>query len=108
LRDHPTGLIDIIPAPARHYCSGRFDRVAANGSRYTNFNSTALCSPTRAAIITGRNHHSMGFGVIAEQSTGYRDPTGPQTYAMAQGPPQGMGPMHSGREEALHSLVSRL
>ena len=37
----------------------------------TNFNSTALCSPTRAAIITGRNHHSMGFGVISEQSTGY-------------------------------------
>ena len=38
---------------------------------YTNFNSTALCSPTRAALITGRNHHSVGFGVIAEQSTGY-------------------------------------
>jgi arylsulfatase A-like enzyme len=47
------------------------DRVAANGLRYTNFNSTALCSPTRAAIITGRNHHSMGFGVVAEQATGY-------------------------------------
>jgi arylsulfatase len=43
----------------------------ANGLRYTNFNSTALCSPTRAAIITGRNHHSMGFGVISEQATGY-------------------------------------
>jgi arylsulfatase len=39
--------------------------------RYTNFNSTALCSPTRAALLTGRNHHSVGFGVIAEQSTGY-------------------------------------
>jgi arylsulfatase A-like enzyme len=33
--------------------------------------STALCSPTRAALITGRNHHSVGFGVIAEQSTGF-------------------------------------
>jgi arylsulfatase A-like enzyme len=32
--------------------------------------STALCSPTRAALITGRNHHSVGFGVISEQSTG--------------------------------------
>jgi arylsulfatase A-like enzyme len=33
--------------------------------------STALCSPTRAALITGRNHHSAGFGVISEQSTGF-------------------------------------
>jgi arylsulfatase len=39
--------------------------------RYTQFHSTALCSPTRAAIITGRNHHSSGFGVISEMSTGY-------------------------------------
>jgi arylsulfatase A-like enzyme len=39
--------------------------------RYTNFNSTALCSPTRAALITGRNHHSVGFGVVAEQATGF-------------------------------------
>jgi arylsulfatase len=54
----------VIPSPT-------LDRVAANGLRYTNFNSTALCSPTRAAIITGRNHHSMGFGVVSEQSTGY-------------------------------------
>jgi arylsulfatase A-like enzyme len=54
----------VIPSPT-------LDRIAANGLRYTNFNSTALCSPTRAAIITGRNHHSMGFGVVAEQSTGY-------------------------------------
>jgi Sulfatase len=42
----------VIPTP-------NLDRVAANGLRYTNFNSTALCSPTRAALITGRNHHSM-------------------------------------------------
>jgi arylsulfatase A-like enzyme len=54
----------VIPSP-------NLDRIAANGLRYTNFNSTALCSPSRAAIITGRNHHSMGFGVISEQSTGY-------------------------------------
>jgi arylsulfatase len=53
-----------IPTP-------NLDRIAANGLRYTNFNSTALCSPTRSAIITGRNHHSMGFGVVAEQATGY-------------------------------------
>jgi arylsulfatase len=54
----------VIPTP-------NLDRIAANGLRYTNFNSTALCSPTRAALITGRNHHSMGFGVISEQATGY-------------------------------------
>src|SRR4029078_8056954 len=47
------------------------DRIAKMGLRYTQFNSTSLGSPTRAALITGRNHHSVGFGVIAEQSTGY-------------------------------------
>jgi arylsulfatase len=54
----------VIPTPA-------MDRVAAAGLRYTQFHSTALCSPTRAAIITGRNHHSVGFGVIGEMSTGF-------------------------------------
>jgi arylsulfatase A-like enzyme len=54
----------VIPTP-------NLDRIATNGLRYTNFNSTALCSPTRAALITGRNHHSMGFGVVTEQSTGF-------------------------------------
>ena len=47
------------------------DRIAKAGLRYTQFHSTALCSPTRAALITGRNHHSVGFGVIGEMSTGY-------------------------------------
>jgi arylsulfatase A-like enzyme len=41
------------------------------GLRYTQFHSTALCSPTRGALITGRNHHSVGFGVISELSTGF-------------------------------------
>jgi arylsulfatase A-like enzyme len=54
----------VIPTPA-------LDRIANAGLRYTQFHSTALCSPTRAALITGRNHHSVGFGVIAEQSTGF-------------------------------------
>jgi arylsulfatase A-like enzyme len=54
----------VIPTPA-------LDRIAKLGLRFTNFNSTALCSPTRAALITGRNHHSMGFGVISEMATGY-------------------------------------
>ncbi|MDR3438785.1 MAG: arylsulfatase [Telmatospirillum sp.] len=54
----------VIPTPA-------VDRIAAAGLRYTEFNSTALCSPTRAALITGRNHHESGFGVISELSTGF-------------------------------------
>ena len=54
----------VIPTPA-------LDRVAKTGLRYTQFHSTALCSPTRAALITGRNHHPVGFGVITELSTGY-------------------------------------
>ena len=42
-----------------------------DGPALHDFHSTALCSPTRAALITGRNHHSVGFGVISEMSTGY-------------------------------------
>jgi arylsulfatase len=47
------------------------DRLAKNGLRYNNFHTTALCSPTRAALLTGRNHHTNALGVIAEFSTGY-------------------------------------
>ena len=47
------------------------DRLAASGLRYTQFHTTALCSPTRAALITGRNHHSNATGVIMEMATGY-------------------------------------
>ena len=54
----------VIPTPT-------MDRIAKTGLRYNNIHSTALCSPTRAALITGRNHHSAGFGVISEQSTGF-------------------------------------
>jgi arylsulfatase A-like enzyme len=60
----PSTFGGVVPTPA-------LDRIAKEGLRYTNFNSTALCSPTRAALITGRNHHSAGFGVVAEQATGY-------------------------------------
>jgi arylsulfatase A-like enzyme len=60
----PSTFGGVIPTPA-------LDRIAKSGLRYTNFHSTSLCSPTRAALITGRNHHSVGFGVISEQSTGF-------------------------------------
>ena len=61
----PSTFGGVIPTPA-------MDRIAAQGLRYTNFHSTSLCSPTRAALITGRNHHSVGNGVIGEISTGSR------------------------------------
>jgi arylsulfatase A-like enzyme len=46
------------------------DRIAKAGLRYTQFHSTALCSPTRAALITGPNHHVAGFGVVGESGDG--------------------------------------
>lgn len=54
----------VVPTPA-------LDRIANSGIRYTNFHSTSLCSPTRAALITGRNHHVAGFGVVGEIATGF-------------------------------------
>ena len=53
-----------IPTPT-------FDRLATNGLRYNEFHTTALCSPTRAALITGRNHHSAATGNIMEFASGY-------------------------------------
>ena len=60
----PSTFGGVIPTPA-------MDRVAQMGLRYTMMHSTALCSPSRAALITGRNHHSVGFGVVSEQATGF-------------------------------------
>jgi len=48
-----------------------FDALAAGGLRYSNFHTTALCSPTRAALLTGRNHHSNGMGRIANITSGF-------------------------------------
>ena len=47
------------------------DALAAGGLRYTNFHTTALCSPTRAALLTGRNHHSVGMGGLADWDLGF-------------------------------------
>ena len=49
----------------------RMDALAGGGLRYSNFHVTAMCSPTRAALITGRNAHAVGMGAIAEWSTGF-------------------------------------
>ncbi|MET0862589.1 MAG: arylsulfatase [Microbacterium sp.] len=46
-----------------------FERVAAQGIKYTRFHTTALCSPTRAALLSGRNHHTVGMGGITEIAT---------------------------------------
>lgn len=54
----------LIPTPT-------LDRLAAGGLRYTRFHVTALCSPTRAALLTGRNSHSVGMGMITNNSTSF-------------------------------------
>jgi arylsulfatase len=51
--------------------SPNIEKLAAQGLRYTRFHTTALCSPTRAALLTGRDHHVAGTGVITELATGY-------------------------------------
>jgi arylsulfatase A-like enzyme len=48
-----------------------FDALAAEGLRYANFHTTALCSPTRAALLTGRNHHGVGMGRITDLAMGF-------------------------------------
>lgn len=53
-----------IPTPT-------FDKLAANGLRYNRFHTTALCSPSRASLIVGRNHHSCATGIVMEMGTGY-------------------------------------
>ncbi len=60
----PSTFGGVIPTPT-------LDRVASMGLRYTRFHTTALCSPTRAALLTGRNHHSVATGVVVDQATGY-------------------------------------
>jgi arylsulfatase len=59
------------PVPTPH-----MQTLADNGLKYTRFHTTALCSPTRGAILTGRNHHSCGTGVIIEMGTGFPGYTG--------------------------------
>ena len=53
-----------IPTPA-------LDRLAARGLRYNRFHTTAMCSPTRAALLTGRNHHAVGTGIVTDTASGY-------------------------------------
>jgi Sulfatase len=69
----------IVPTPT-------LESLARHGLRYTQMHNTALCSPTRAALLTGRNHHAVGFGMVAEGATGYPGYdtiTGPETAHVA-------------------------
>jgi hypothetical protein len=60
----PSTFGGVIPTPA-------MDRIDAEGLRYIRFHTTALCSPTRAALLTGRNHHSAATGVVVDQAIGF-------------------------------------
>ena len=111
----PSTFGGVIPTPA-------MDRIANAGLRYTNFHSTSLCSPTRAAIITGRNHHSVGFGVVGEICDGLsrlrldhpdreghhrHDPQGQRLrhVVVRQGPQHALFPVEPGR--AVQSMAER-
>jgi arylsulfatase len=61
---HPGTFGGPIPTP-------NLDKLASDGLRYNTFHTTGICSPTRAAVLTGLNHHQVGFGTIAELSTGF-------------------------------------
>jgi arylsulfatase len=65
----------VVPTPT-------LEKLAQRGLRYTQMHNTALCSPTRAALLTGRNHHAVAFGDVAEGAVGYPGydtVTGPDT-----------------------------
>jgi arylsulfatase len=69
----------VVPTPT-------LEKLAQNGLRYTQIHNTALCSPTRAALLTGRNHHSVGYGDVAEGAVGYPgydSVTGPESAHVA-------------------------
>lgn len=59
------------------------DRLAAGGRRYNNFHTTAMCSPTRASLLTGREHHAVGMGLISDMGTGYPGYNGQVTRSAA-------------------------
>lgn len=83
-KDAPNVLIILLDDVGFGMCSTfggpvptpNLDKLAKNGLIYNRFHTTALCSPTRAALLTGRNHHSCGTGVIIELGTGYPGYTG--------------------------------
>jgi arylsulfatase A-like enzyme len=59
------------------------DRLAQDGLRYNQFHTTALCSPTRMAILTGRNHHSANAGSVMEVATAFQGNRGQRPQSVA-------------------------
>jgi hypothetical protein len=90
------------------------ERVAANGLKFTRFHTTVLCSPTRAAMITGRNHHSVGMGHITENASASPGRTSVRPNSTAPVPEilrlNGYSTHGNGRtlQEAADDLISRL
>jgi arylsulfatase len=68
LDDAGFGAAGTFGGPA---ATSELDKLAKNGVRYNNFNTTAICSPTRAALLTGRNHHQVGFGNLQDLPAGF-------------------------------------
>jgi len=68
LDDVGFGQVGTFGGPVPTPC---LDKLAANGLRYNRFHTTAICGPSRAALITGRNHHNCGSGFLAEWATGF-------------------------------------
>ena len=66
LDDVGFGASSVFGGPCR---TPSAERLAAGGLRYNRFHTTALCAPTRQALLTGRNHHSVGMGSITETAT---------------------------------------
>ena len=93
--DHPNVVLIVLDDVgfAQLGCYGsairtpRMDHLADGGLRYTNFHVAALCSPTRASLLTGRNHHAVGMGFLAAFDTGfpgYRAEVSPHAATLAE------------------------
>jgi len=92
------------------------DRLAADGVRLSNFHTTSLCSPTRACLLTGRNHHSVSMGRIADLAVGYPGYTGriprragmlPEILGAGGYVPLAVGKWHLTPEDETHMAAPR-
>ena len=85
-----------------------FDALAARGLRYNNFHTTALCSPSRACLLTGRNHHSVGMRAVSNFDTGFPNMRGrisASAHQCAKHRPQGPLPTGLSSEDLIASTA---